>query len=223
MSISHQGNTWEPRNHLIGDKAVKLVDIYLAQKKANQAAADQRQKEILEGNRALESGQPSAVSVNTNALNVYTVNSNGKRPRPTPALGTMGSVKSRVNESPFKSHFYDPFWDTTAVPAAKRALCNHCNKTISAASSTNMKSHLAAKHRDVIVKELAAHESLDPSDIQPLKSLKADFNGMEKFKDGLKKSIDEQYVKICCKKQQALSIGESDRELKVGYCWHLVG
>jgi len=55
-----------------------------------------------------------------------------------------------------------------------------------------MRSHLAAKHRDVIVKELAADESLDPSNIQTPKSLKADFNSVEKFKDGLKKSINEQ-------------------------------
>ena len=85
------------------------MHIYFAQKKANQATPDQRQKEILEGNRALESGQPPAVSVNTNALSAYTVNSNGKCTRPTHAAGTMGSVRSRVNESPFKSHFYDHF------------------------------------------------------------------------------------------------------------------
>ena len=184
-------------------------------KQIKQQQKDQRLKEILKGNRALESGQPSTVSVNTYALNAYTVSSNGKRPRPTPAAGTMGSVRSRVNESPFKSHFYDPFWDTTVVPAAKRALCNHCNKTVSAASSMNIRSHLAAKHNDVIVKELATDESLDRSNMQTMKTLKADFNSVEKCKDGLQKSIDEKYVKMCCKKQRALSIiGESDRELK---------
>ena len=108
MSISHEGNTWEPRKHLIGDKAEKLVDTYLAQKKANLAAVDQRQKEILEGNQALESGQSSVFFVNSDALNAYTVNCNGKRPRPTPVVGTMGSGRSRVNESPFKSHCYYP-------------------------------------------------------------------------------------------------------------------
>ena len=51
---------------------------------------------------------------------------------------------------------------------------------------------MAAKHWDVIVKELAADESLDSSNIQTPKSLKADFNSVETFKDGLKKSINEQ-------------------------------
>ncbi len=54
-----------------------------------------------------------------------------------------------------------------------------------------MRSHLASKHRDVVVKELAADETLDPSNVQTRKSLKADFNGVEKFKDGVKKAIDE--------------------------------
>jgi len=106
------------------------------------------------------------------------------------------------------------YWDTNVVPHNKCALCKHCNKTVSVASSTNMRSHLAAKHRDVIVQELAVDESLDPSNIQTPKSLKADFNSVEKFKDCLKKSTNEQYVKMCCKNQRALSIGESDRELK---------
>jgi len=162
----------------------------------------------------LESGRPSAVSVNIDALNAYTLNSNGKRPKPTLVTGTVGSVRFQVNESPFKSHLYYPFWDTTVIPAAKRALYKDCNKTVSAASSTNMRSHLAAKHRDVMVKKLEADEYLDPSNIQTLKSLKADFNSVEKFKYGLKKSIDEQYVKIRWKKQRALIIGESHRELK---------
>ena len=51
---------------------------------------------------------------------------------------------------------------------------------------------MAAKHRNSIVKELVADESLDPSNIQTPKSLKAGFNSVEKFKDGLKKSINEQ-------------------------------
>jgi hypothetical protein len=76
-----------------------------------------------------------------------------------------------------------------------------------------MRSYLAAKHQDVIVKELAADESLDPSNIQTPKSLKADFNSVEKFKDCLMKSINKN-VKMGCKKQRALCIDESDRELK---------
>ncbi len=38
VSISHKGDTWKPRKHLIGEKAERLVEIYLAQKIENQAA-----------------------------------------------------------------------------------------------------------------------------------------------------------------------------------------
>ncbi len=47
-----------------------------------------------------------------------------------------------------------------------------------------------------------------------LKSLKQDFGAVEKYKDGFKRSLDEQFVKMCCKKRRALSCGETDRELK---------
>ena len=47
-----------------------------------------------------------------------------------------------------------------------------------------------------------------------LKSLKQDFGVVEKYKDGFKRSLDEQFVKMCCKKRRAFSCGETDRELK---------
>ena len=47
-----------------------------------------------------------------------------------------------------------------------------------------------------------------------LKSLKQDFGVVEKYKDGFKRSLDEQFVKMCCKKRRALSCGETYRELK---------
>ncbi len=49
VSINHKGNTWEPRKHFIGEKAERLVETYLAQKIANQAAKEQGQKDMLEG------------------------------------------------------------------------------------------------------------------------------------------------------------------------------
>jgi hypothetical protein len=55
---------------------------------------------------------------------------------------------------------------------------------------------------------------MDPCNTTTLKSLNNDFGDVEKYKDGLKKSLDEQFVKMCCKKGRALSCGETDRELK---------
>ncbi len=59
---------------------------------------------------------------------------------------------------------------------------------------------MARKHRDVVMKELAANETLDPTNVQTLKSLKTDYGGVEKFKDGAKKTLDEQFLKWCSEK-----------------------
>ena len=85
---------------------------------------------------------------------------------------------------------------------------------MSAASTTNLRSHLTASHKNVLIKELRSDESMDPCNVTTLKSLKQDFGVVEKYKDGFKRSLDEQFVKMCCKKRRALSCGETDRELK---------
>ena len=55
---------------------------------------------------------------------------------------------------------------------------------------------------------------MDPCNVTTLKSLKQDFFVVEKYKDGFKRSLDEQFVKMCCKKRRALSCEETDREFK---------
>ena len=77
-----------------------------------------------------------------------------------------------------------------------------------------MRSHLTTRHKDLLIKELRADEALDPGNMSTLKSPKEDYGAVEKFKDGAKKMLDEQFVKWCCKKRRGLSIGETDRELK---------
>jgi hypothetical protein len=47
-----------------------------------------------------------------------------------------------------------------------------------------------------------------------LKFLKEDFGCVEKYTCAAKRSIDEQFLKWCCKKRRGLSIGETDQELK---------
>ena len=73
---------------------------------------------------------------------------------------------------------------------------------------------MSATHKNVLIKELRCDEAMDPCNTTTLKSLKHDFGAVEKYKDGFKKSLDEQFVKMCCKKGRALSSGETDRELK---------
>lgn len=55
---------------------------------------------------------------------------------------------------------------------------------------------------------------MDPCNVTTLKSLKQDFGAVEKYKDGFKRALDEQFVKMCCKKRRALSCGETDREMR---------
>ncbi len=90
----------------------------------------------------------------------------------------------------------------------------HLQKTVSAASTTSLRSHLTATHKNVLIKELRSDEAMDPSNVTTLKSLKQDFGVVEKYKDGFKRALDEQFVKLCCKKRRAFSCGETDRELK---------
>ena len=77
-----------------------------------------------------------------------------------------------------------------------------------------MRSHLTTRHKDLLIKELRADESLDPGNMSTLNSLKEDYGVVEKFKVSAKKMLDEQFVKWCCKKRRGLSIGETRRELK---------
>jgi hypothetical protein len=73
---------------------------------------------------------------------------------------------------------------------------------------------LSATHKNVLIKELRCDEAMDPCNTTTLKSLKHDFGAVEKYKDGFKKSLDEQFVKMCCKKNKPISMVELDRELK---------
>ncbi len=83
---------------------------------------------------------------------------------------------------------------------------------MSASSTSIFRAHLVARHKQLLVKELRADEVQNPSNMSTLKSLKEDFGKVEKFTGAAKRSIDEQFVKWCCKKRRGLS--ETDRELE---------
>ena len=87
-------------------------------------------------------------------------------------------------------------------------------KTVSASSTTNLRSQLTATHKNVLIKEMRADETMEPCNATTLKSLKDDYGAVEKYKDGFKRSLDEQFVKMCCKKRRALSCCETGRELR---------
>ncbi len=115
IGINKQGCTWEPKNHLIGEKADALLTQYLNNKEALQAAIEKRKQDALAGNLA-ETGKaqnPETIEKNDNPGSQ--VNAEGK-----------GEERLRVNESPWRNHFGKRFWDNSVTPAAKRAACLLC-------------------------------------------------------------------------------------------------
>jgi hypothetical protein len=185
--------------------------------------AEQRRSDILAG-KLVETGKTASPGPSTR-----------KSPRNSPlkatethvdaekktASGYVSSSRSRQNESIVWSHFSGGpgaklkwFWDNTTSPASKRSICLLCNNTVSAASTTNLRQHLQGKHTDLMLKELRADETLEVGKIATLASLKEDFGSVEKYSGPFKVSLDEAFVKWCCKKKKAISMGESDRELR---------
>jgi len=102
---------------------------------------------------------------------------------------------------------------TTTLPSP-RPMCSLCNMHVSDACTTNLRSHLRPTHKSVILKELKADETLKVGQCVPLKSLKEDYSAVEKFTGRFKHTLDEHFVKWCCKKRRGLSIGETYMELK---------
>jgi hypothetical protein len=194
VAISNQGSTWEPAKNLIGENAKSILDKYLENKAAMFAAEEQRKKDILSG-ALVATGKPDNPTTNTAVVK-------GKRSR------------ARSNSSPYSVHFTDWYWDNTCTPAAKRSACKHCGDLVSASSTTNFRSHLVNRHKELLIEELRADEVQNPANVSTLASLRVDYGCVEKFKDSAKRALDEQFVKWCCKKSRGLSIGETDRELK---------
>ena len=114
IGINKQGCTWEPKAHLIGEKADTILKLYLVKKEALQVAAEKRKHDILAGN-LVETGK-AAIEIPDNDNN--------------PSGSNQGKVEAnqlRVNESPWRHHFGKWFWDNSVTPAAKRAVCLLCH------------------------------------------------------------------------------------------------
>ena len=74
---------------------------------------------------------------------------------------------------------------------------------------------MQSTHKDVVIKELKADETLEVGmNCVTLKSMQEDFGAIEKYSGSFKQDLGELFVKWCCKKCRGLSIGETIRELK---------
>lgn len=200
IDINNQGSTWEPASHLVGEKAEALLELYLKMRANEKEAAEKKKADALAG-LLVETGK-SGDAGGSSSTRERDLDRELKRKR------------ERTNESIVWDHFGSWYWDNSVVPAAKRAECKLCNKVISASSTTNLRTHLAAAHKHILLEEIRADETLEVGQQPTLKSLRKDFGAVEKFKGEFKNSLDEAFVKWCCKKRRPLSMGETDKELK---------
>ena len=180
---------------MIGQKAQTVLKLYLVKKQAEIVAAERKKADILSG-VLVETGMPEPDPKETTEVQAI-----------EEKTAKADEPKQRVNESPWRHHFGKWFWDNSVSPATKRVTCLLCQKTVSASSTTNMRSHLTAAHKNVIIKELRADETMDPGSHSTLKTLKEYYGAVEKYNGDNKRKLDEQFVKMCCKKRMPLSMG----------------
>ena len=203
-------------NFVLPCAAEVVFTSYIRKKEEEAQKAAQRREDVLAG-KLVETGKAAAPDQSPRR-------SPRKVPSPTKpntSVVISSASRSRQNESIVWSHFHGGpgakhkwFWDNSTVPASKRSICVLCDKTVSAATTTNLRAHLQAKHSDLVLKELRADETLEVGKIATLATLKEDYGSVEKYTGSFKVGLDEAFVKWCCKKKKAISMGETDRELK---------
>ena len=122
-----------------------------------------------------------------------------------------GFSKTRQNASIVWGHFIGGpgikekfYWDRLTTPPSKRSICSLCNMHMSVASTANLRSDLQSAHKSLIMKELQADETLEVGQCATLKLVKVDYSAMEKFTDQFKQTLDEPFVKWCCKKREGI-------------------
>lgn len=207
LGINNLGCTWEPKAHFVGSAAESKLTEYINLKEVEAQKSEKRKEDILAG-KLVVSCKPVSPS-------------NEPPSTVPPPKNEFASSRTRQNASIVWGHFNGGpgnkekfYWDNSTTPASKRSICSLCNMHVSAASTTNLRTHLQSAHKAVIMKELKADETLEVGQCATLKSLKEDYGAVEKFTGPFKQTLDEQFVKWCCKKGRGLSIGETDRELK---------
>jgi len=115
IGINKQGCTWEPREHLIGEKADTILKMYLEKKEAQIVANEKRKADALAG-LLVETGMAEGMENNPDS-NI---------PGSSKPSTKVEVNRLRVNESPWRHHFGKWFWDNTVTPVAKRAVCLLC-------------------------------------------------------------------------------------------------
>ena len=209
IGINNLGCTWEPKEHFVGADAEEKLKEYIHSREVEAEKAERRRQDILAG-KLVVTGKPAEEPAPV------------EPPSTVPAKKTECAFsKTRQNASGVWGHFHGGpgnkekfYWDNTTTPASKRSICSLCNMHVSAASTTNLRTHLQSAHKALVIKELRADESLEVGQHSTLQTLKQDYAAVEKFHGTFKLLLDEQFVKWCCKKGRGLSIGETDRELK---------
>ena len=209
IGINNLGCTWEPKEHFVGAAAETKLKDYIHSKEVEAEKAEKRRQDILAG-KLVVTGKPEEEPAAADPPPIA----------PVPKT-ECASNKTRQNASGVWGHFNGGpgnkekfYWDNSTTPASKRSICSLCNMHVSAASTTNLRTHLQSAHKALVLRELKADETLEVGRHSTLQTLKQDYAAVEKFHGSFKLDLDEQFVKWCCKKGRGLSIGETDRELK---------
>lgn len=225
--INKNGATWEPSSHLIGQNATTILNAYLAKLIEDKKRAEARKAALLAGelvetgasDPARADGASGSGASGTGGAGPSGAGGSGV-PAGDTAPGTVAAnknAKDRLNASTVWQYYGKWFWDNSSTPARKVASCTLCDRKISAASTTNLKAHLMAKHAKQMVHDLqVAAADVGNDDLADLIKGATDFKQgkVDRFTGQKKRNLDESYVKWCCKKKRGLSLGETDREFK---------
>ena len=70
------------------------------------------------------------------------------------------------------------YLDDSTTSTSKMSICSLCNVHVSASSTTNLRTHMQLAHKDVVIKELKADETLKVGKCVTMKSRKEDYGAV---------------------------------------------
>ena len=79
------------------------------------------------------------------------------------------------------------YWDNSTTPTSKKSICSFCNTHLSASIATNLRTHKQSTHKDIVIRELKANESLEVGKCATFKFLKQDYRTVSRKNSMIRK------------------------------------
>jgi hypothetical protein len=164
--MNNLGRTWEPKEHFLGSDAEGKLKEYIHSKEVEAEKAEKRRDDILAGKLVVTSklAEESAPAEPLSKVLAQKTEGAFSRTRQN-VLGVWGHFNGGPGN---KEKFYR---DNCTTPASKRSICILCNMHVSAASTTNLRTHLQTAHKTLVIKELKADETLEVGQHSTLQTL----------------------------------------------------